>query len=144
MSVAETAVAAAREQETLPGRSQVGDHRLLVLGEDLCSGGHLDRDVLAVGPGPVAAHAVDASASLEVLLVAVIDERVEIWYALDPDVAALASVAPVRSTELDELLAPEADAAITAVAGLDIDFRQIQKFHAAPRQRNAVIGRFLS
>ena len=57
---------------------------------------------------PMPARAV---LGLEVLLIAVVDQRVEVGDALDPDVAALAAVAAVGAAELDELLAPERDAA---------------------------------
>ena len=92
-----------------PGFDQIGEQRLLVLGEDLRAGRHLDDAIGAVRAGAVLAHAVAAALGLEVLLVAIVDQRVEVVDALDPDVAALAAVAAVGSAELDELLAPEAD-----------------------------------
>ena len=46
---------------------------------------------------------------LEMLLVAVVDERVQALDALDEDVAAAAAVAAVRTAELDEFFAPERD-----------------------------------
>ena len=51
-----------------------------------------------------------AGLGLEMLLVAVVDQRVEPVDAFGPDVAAAAAVAAVRPAELDELLAPERDA----------------------------------
>ena len=144
MRVAETAIAAARDAKAVSGFDQIGDDRFLVLSQHFRSGRNLDRHVLTVCAGAVAAHAVDAAFGLEMLLITVVDERVEVLDALDPDVAALAAVAAVGAAELDEFFAPEADAPVTAVAGLDVDFRQIEEFHAAPRQRKAVIGRFLS
>ena len=44
------------------------------------------------------------------LLVAEVDQRVQIVHRLDDDVAAAAAIAAVGPAELDELLAPEADA----------------------------------
>ena len=66
---------------------------------------------------------------LEMLLVAVVDERVEPVDAFDQDVAAAAAVAAVRPAELDELLAPERDAARPAVAGADVDLGLVEEFH---------------
>ena len=66
---------------------------------------------------------------LEVLLVAVVDQRVEAGDRLDHDVAALAAVAAVRAAELDEFLAPERHAAVAARAGRDIDLGFIEEFH---------------
>jgi hypothetical protein len=41
-------------------------------------------DVVAMGAGAVAAHAVNAGLGLEMLLVAVVDQRVEAVDAFDP------------------------------------------------------------
>jgi hypothetical protein len=76
-----------------------------------------------------AAHAVHAGLGAEMLLVAVVDQRVQPVDRLDPDVAAAAAVATVRSAELDELLAPERDRASAAIAGADIDFCLVEKLH---------------
>ena len=54
---------------------------------------------------------------------------VEAVDALDPDVAAVAAVAAVRPAELDELLAPERDGAVAAVAGADKDLGLVEKLH---------------
>src|SRR5262249_50300331 len=67
-----------------------------------------------------------------VLLVAVIDQRVETVHRLDDHVAALAAVAAVGPAELDELLAPERQRARPAIAGADIDLGFVEKFHRSP------------
>ena len=77
----------------------------------------------------VLAHAAAAVLGLEVLLVAVVDQRVEAVDRLRDHVAALAAVAAVRAAELDELLAPERDAAVPAVAGADVDLGLVEEFH---------------
>ena len=66
------------------------------------------------------------------LLVAVIDKRVE---AIDRDrdhVAAFAAIAAVRAAVLDEFLTAERHAAVTAITGADIDLGLIEKFQALP------------
>src|SRR5690606_14942015 len=62
-------------------------------------------------------------------LVAEVHEGVEVLVGQQPDVAALAAVAAVRAAEGDELLAPETDAAVPAVAGDDGDFGFVDEFH---------------
>ena len=63
------------------------------------------------------------------LLIAVVDKRVEPVDAFDEDIAAAPAVAAVRTAELDELFAPERDAARPAVAGADEDLGLVEKFH---------------
>jgi hypothetical protein len=58
---------------------------------------------------------VAALLGLEVLLVAVVEQRVEVRHALDDHVAAPAPGAPVRPAELDEFLPPKAHASVAAV-----------------------------
>ena len=84
---------------------------------------------LALGAVAVLAHAMGAGRGLEVLLVAVVDQRVEPVDALDDDVAAAPAIAAVGAAELDELLAQERHAAGAAVAGADIDLGLVEKFH---------------
>ena len=117
MRVAEAAVAAPGDAGAVAGLDQIGQQRLLVLGQHLRARRHRDHHVLAGGAGAVLAHAAAAALGLEVLAVAVVDQRVEVGDALHPHVAALAAVAAVGAAELDELLAPERDAAVAAVAG---------------------------
>ena len=108
-----------RQHDALADLGQVGDHRLLVLVEHLRADRHLQHHVVAAGAVAVLAHAVAAGPRLEVLRVAVVDQGVEAVDRLDHDVAAAAAVAAARAAVLDELLAPERDAAVAAVAGAD-------------------------
>jgi hypothetical protein len=55
----------------------------------------------------VLAHAVDAFLRLEVLLIAIVDQRVQPVDGLDDDIAAVAAIAAGGTAELDELLAAE-------------------------------------
>src|SRR5690606_9002930 len=79
----------------------------------------------------LAAHAVLAALGLELALVAEVDQGVEVLVGQQPDVAALAAVAAVRPAQRDELLAPEAHAAVAAVAGSDGDFSFVDQLHEA-------------
>ena len=77
----------------------------------------------------VLAHAGAAVGGGEMLLVAVIDQRVEAIDRFGDDIAALATVAAIGAAKLDELLAPERDAAIAAVAGANVDLGLVEKLH---------------
>src|SRR3546814_6234549 len=92
-------------------------------------GGHLgaDRqcedDIGPPGPAALLAHAVDAALGPEMLLVAVVDERVQAVDAFQDHRAAAPAVATVGAAAGNELFPPEADAARAAVAGADVDLR---------------------
>jgi len=72
---------------------------------------------------------VPALLGFEVLLVAIVEEGVEVRHAFQDDVAAPAAVAAVRPAELDILLPPEADGAVAPVAGADINLGLIEELH---------------
>jgi hypothetical protein len=129
--IAEAAVAAAGEPHALTRLPEIGEQGLVVLGVDLGARRHLDDDVGAVRAGAVLAHAGRAVARLEVLLIAVVDQGVEVGDALRPYVAAAPAIAAVRPAELDELLAAEADRAVAAVARADVDLGLGEELHAA-------------
>src|ERR1700743_1335726 len=78
----------------------------------------------------ILAHAVDAFLRLEVLLIAIVDQRVQPVDDFDDDIAATPTIAAGGTTELDELLAAERHAAVATVAGADIDLGFIEEFHA--------------
>ena len=129
MDVAEAAVAAPGDHHALADLGQIGDERFAVLLEDLGSGRNLQHRIGAAPAGAVLAHAVNAGLGLEMLLVAIVDQRVQPIDAFGHDVAAAPAVAAVRSAELDEFLAAERNAAGAAVARADINFGLIKKFH---------------
>src|SRR5438046_699160 len=108
---------------------EVGDQRLVVVLEDLRADRDAEDGVLALAAVAILAHAVNAGLGLEMLLIAVVDERVEPINAFDDDIAATAAIAAVRPPELDEFFAQEADRAGAAVAGADIYFGLVEKFH---------------
>ena len=79
------------------GPGQVGDQRLAVLLEDLGADRDPQHHVVGALAGPLLAHAGLAVLREEMLLVAVVDQRVQPLDRLGPDVAALAAVAAVRA-----------------------------------------------
>ncbi len=129
MRVAEPAIAAFRKHEFFAERRKVVDQRLAVLVEYLRSDRHLEHDRLAVGAMAVLAHTIGALLGLEVLLIAIVDQRIQSIDRFDDDVAAATAIAAARSAELDILLAAKRHAAVAAVAGADIDLGFIEKFH---------------
>src|SRR5262249_29588256 len=85
----------------------------------------------------VLAHPGAAVLGLEVLLIAVVYERVEALDCLDDHVAAFAAVAAIGSAELDEFLPPGGHAATPAVARADVDLRCIENLHGGNMRRRA-------
>src|SRR6202158_3114074 len=140
MRVAEAAIAAFGEHESFAERGEVVDQRFAVLVEHLRAHRHLQHDRLAVGTMAVLAHAVGALLRLEVLLIAIVDQRVQAIDRLDDDVAAAAAIAAARSAEFDILLAAERHAAVAAVAGADIDFCLVKKFHGVSVSQGCPCG----
>src|SRR5262249_28366416 len=129
MRVAEAAVAAPGQYDTLPGPGKIGYQRLDVVLENLRADRNLEHDVGGGRAGAILAHAVLAVAGLEVLLVAIVDQRVEIADRFDPHTAAAAPIAAIGAAEFDEFLAAESHAARSAVAGFHVDFRLVEKLH---------------
>ena len=86
----------------------------------------------------VLAHSGAAVPGLEVLLIAIVDERVEPIDRLDHDIAALAAIAAVGTAELDEFLAPERHAAVAAVARANIDLGLVEKLHNDCNMRSPI------
>ena len=121
MGVAEAAIAALEDAHALTDARQIGDERLAVLGEHLRAGRHPENRVGALVAGAVLAHAVHAGLGLEVLLVAIVDERIEAVDALHPHVTAAAAVAAVGPTPRPVLLAVEGGHAVAATAGGHLD-----------------------
>ena len=133
--IAEPAVATAQQQHALPGRIQIGQHRLVVVGDDLRADRHLDHHRRRACPGLVGPGAIAALLRPKVLRVAEIDQRVQVLHRLEHDVAALAAVAAIWATKRDVLLAAECDHAVAAVTGAQMDFRFVEKLHRFWSQR---------
>src|SRR3546814_14331319 len=101
---------------------------------DVCSSDLLgaDRDddggVLAALAVALLAHAALAALRAEPLLVAEVDQGVEVLRRLHPHAAAVAAIAALGPAERDELLAPDTDAAVAAVFGSYGDFGFVDRF----------------
>src|SRR5436853_907554 len=105
MGVAEAAIAALGKHKMLADLGEVGEQRLAVLVQDLGADRHLQRDVIALGAVAVLAHAMVALLRLEVLLVAIVDQRVEALDGFNDHIAAATAIAAARTAEFNEFLA---------------------------------------
>ncbi len=65
------------------------------------------------------------------LLIAIIDQRVEAIDAVRDHIAAAAAVAAVGAAELDVFLAPERQRSSAAGTGFYVDFGLIEEFHGS-------------
>ena len=72
---------------------------------------------------------MNAGAGLKVLAITIINQRVQTIDAFGNDIAAAPAIAAVRAAKFDILLAPKRNAAGTAIAGANIDFCLVEKFH---------------
>src|SRR5690606_8045643 len=116
---------------------------LAILLEHLGAHRHLEDRIFALGAMAVLAHAMMAGLRLEMLLVAVVDQRVEAIDAADDDIAPASAIAAIGAAELDEFLAQERHRAGTAIAGTDIDLGLIEEFHGSGLSVVARTGRIL-
>src|SRR5579863_41581 len=129
MGIAETTITAAQQYDLLPGFGEIGDQCRVVFLIDLRTDWDFEHGVGAAGAMAVLAHAGLAVLGEEMLLVAIVDERVE---PVDRDcdhVTTLAAVATIGAAKLNEFLAAERNAAVAAVARADIDLGFVKKFH---------------
>src|SRR5262249_56022417 len=94
--VGEAAVAGGGDQRALSHIGEVREQGLAVLLVDLGARRHLEHGIVAARAVAVLAHAAAAVLGLEMLLVAVVDERVEPVARMPDHATALAAVAAVR------------------------------------------------
>src|SRR5690606_10180054 len=90
---------------------------------------HFDVEILARDAGPVVARPAAAARRAKAPLHAEVRERVDSLASDQQHVAAVAAVAAIGSAARAELLPPEADAAITAAAGLNVDIGFVDELH---------------
>ena len=129
--VAETAIAAAGNAHAVAQFGQIGNQGFIVGFINLGAGGNLEHDVIGIGPGAQTPHAMACGSDLEVLLVAIVDQRVEAIDGFHPYVAAIAAVTAIGTAHFNEFFAPERHGARAPITGAHIDFCFIKKFHGA-------------
>src|SRR5262245_35744863 len=127
MRVAESAVATLGDDDTLADFGEVSEQRLVVFVKNLRSRRYAQNDIRAAGAGAILAHAMTAGLGLEMLLIAIVDQRVQAVDALNDHIATAAAVAAIRSAEFDEFLAAKRDATGAAAAGQNINLGLVEK-----------------
>ena len=94
-----------------------------------CSNRHFQHNVGTFGTGAVAATALLTVFSAITTGVAVINQGVEVLIGFQKYGTAVATITAVRTTLGNEFFTTEADAAVTAFAGVDADLGFIYKLH---------------
>src|SRR5690606_6365918 len=87
------------------------------------------RDIFRRLAGTLAALAGFAGACAEDAVIAVIDQRVDVAVGLEPDRASAAAVATIRAAVLNVFFPTKTQAAVTALAGVDLNDCFINEFH---------------
>ena len=113
MRVAKAAFAATGNQNALANFCKVGDGKLAGFINERGADRHFQGHILAACTCAIPARAVFAALGFEVLLVAIVDQRVQIVDRLHIDVSALAAIAAVGATKFHKGFAAEADTAIS-------------------------------
>ena len=125
--VAQAAAAALGDEHALADVGEIGE----LLAPNRASAGSCTKTSVPTGtgisrsspsrPGLERAFALPAALGGELRREAEVNERVAVRIGDEIDRAALAAVAAVGAAARDELLAPEAEGAAAAVAGVDVD-----------------------
>ena len=129
--IAAPAAPALRDQDALARLGQIGDLFARVLIDDDGADGHSQNHVRAGVPGTIRAFAVAAAVGFEFAIVAVAQQRVVVRIRFEVDAAAMAAVAARRSAARHEFFAAKRDAAVSAVAGLHVDFGFVNEHHGS-------------
>src|SRR5690606_11260146 len=101
IGIAKAAIAALEQHNALAHFGKVGNQRFLVFFEDLGADRDAQHRVLAIATGAIAAHAVNAHFGAEMLLVAIVDERIEPIDTFGHHITAAAAIAAIGSTKFD-------------------------------------------
>jgi len=132
--VAAAALSAARDDDLLTRRDEIGDD---LSGRDVLhrrARRHLEGEIAARFPGFVRPTAGAATRRGVRLSVAIVTEGGELIIDAEDDVAASSAVAAIRSAARDMRLAAERDHAFAAVPAADQHTRAIEE-HLDPRER---------
>ena len=125
--VATTTLTTARRLEACAVRREIREHlpRVHVTNDGALR--HLDDEIFTPPTVEVFAHSVDSVARTTVRMIAEREQRGHVVVGLQPNRSAVASVAPVRTTECDRSLATETHAARTAVTTANVQLGLIDE-----------------
>ena len=118
----------------------VRDHRAGLPVLDDGPGGDADHQVGGVPPVHVLALSVRAVPGPVQVLVLEIEQGALARVDLQDDMAAVASVAAVRTAARHVLLAPETAASVAAASGLHVNSRKVDEHEGYPGDRSAAAG----
>src|SRR5262249_30662892 len=135
--IADAAASADGDLQPLAVADQVADDFLGIDVDDGRADRNTNDGVLTLLAGHLPAHPVLAALGGERALVAKGAGGVQASGGDEPDTAAVAAVAAAGPAERNEFLAPEADAAVAAVAGVDGDFGFVDEFHGRAGNRES-------
>ena len=117
------------DQNPLARLGQIGDHFAGILIGDHRSDRHRQNHVRAGMSGTIGAFAVAAAIGFEFAIVAVAEQRIVVRIRFQVNAAAVAAVAARRPAARHKFLAAERNAAVAAVAGLNVDFGFVNEHH---------------
>src|SRR5256885_6341173 len=100
MLIATTAAAAVRDENTLAGRSEVGERRSGFAVVDHRTDGDLQNHVVAGVAGTIRTFAVTAAVGFEFTIVAVAEKRVVVGIGFEINAAAVAAIASAGAAEI--------------------------------------------
>ncbi len=133
MLIAPASTPTRRDADTLPVAGEIGDELTALFVSDHRADRQFDRRVIAVMAGAIRSHAMLAAIALPLAQMLQMVERIEAAGCHDPHGAAHSAVAAGGPTLGDELLPPEGDASVAAVAGFDPDRRLVDEHHFVVR-----------
>lgn len=139
IEIAEPAIAAFGNPNTLPDFGQISDHRLFILVQNFDADRHFQDDILTITARALTAGTGAAIFGEEMLLIAIINQRIQPVHRLDDDITAAPAITPIRAAIFNASLPAEADAAIAARAGTNVNLGEIEKFHALPSCWNSSV-----
>ena len=129
IGIAKTAIAAFGQTKPLSDLGHIGEQAFPVLVKHLRAARDFQDHIGTIGARAVAAHAMHTRFGFEMLLITIIDQRIQPFDTFHPDIAAASAVAAIGSAEFDKFFTAKRHAACAAISGADIDFGFIKKFH---------------
>jgi len=108
---------------------QVNNQRFIVFFKNLCADWYLQDDIFTGCTITVASHPVIAGFTLEMLLVAIVNQRVQPLNRFDPYITALASVTSIWATKSNVFFTTERNSARSPISRSDIHSSLIEKLH---------------
>jgi hypothetical protein len=127
--IAHAAPPTMQKNQFLPFLGEVGEDGFFILVQYLRADRDAKHDIGTILPASVLATALLSMLGFKVLLIAVVNQGIQIAHRDYPNLPASSAVAAIGATIFNEFLTPEADTTRTTIAALDKNFRFIEEFH---------------